>query len=131
MASKFDNQFKHDWQVLFLKIESMLIFCVYVFMLCAIIDTIRLHKIFTQKGASNKSMNLYLFYLLGIFVCFGRLLQQMSLFLALHWDNADASNYYNYGFYTATFCIVLIALSQINSITSTALKLRFVNKAVR
>jgi len=70
-----------DWQVLFLKIESLIILAIYLFMFVSIVDTMRLHKIFS--GGNNFSLNLYLFYLLAIMVCLGRFLQETSLFVAL------------------------------------------------
>ena len=63
----------------------MLIFVIYVAMLIAIIDTMRLHRVFCKGGPS--SVNLYKFYFLAIMVPIGRFVQEMSLFFALVKDN--------------------------------------------
>lgn len=98
-------------------------------MLLAIIDTMRLHRVFCKNGPASSS--LYKFYFLAIMVATGRLIQEMGLFLSLLEDSRAPSDYnYNFGFYMATFSIILIALSQITTIVTATLRTRFVNKCM-
>ena len=56
----------------------------------------------------------------------------MILFVALKENDSDLyREKFNYGFYTATFAIILIAFTQINSINSASLKTRYVNACTR
>ena len=50
------------------------------------------------------------------------------MFTALQIDRAAVLKYFNYGFYTATFAIILIAVMQINSIASKTLRCRYLNQ---
>jgi len=55
----------------------MVILVIYFAMLLAILDTMRLHKIFSCQGSggSQWNINLYFFYFMAIMVCLGRFLQ--------------------------------------------------------
>lgn len=113
-------------QVPYLKIFSITVLCIYGLTVIIILDTMRLHEIFKLK---LKSINLYLFYFLAIVVCLGRYYSFIILSMSLQRDNEWIyQQNFNYGFYTATFAIVLIAVSQINSINTATLKTRYVNK---
>ena len=115
-----------DGQVPYLKIFSITVLCIYGLTVIVILDTMRLHEIFKLK---LKSINLYLFYFLAIVVCLGRYYSFIILTMSLQRDNEWIyQQNFNYGFYTATFAIVLIAVSQINSINTATLKTRYVNK---
>lgn len=62
-------------------------------------------------------------------MCLGRYYSFITLSMSLTRDNEWIyQQNFNYGFYTATFAIVLIAVSQINSINTATLKTRYVNK---
>jgi hypothetical protein len=98
---------------------------IYLVLLWAIIDTMRKHDIFKKE---QKNINLYLFYTLSIIVCFGRYMTIFSVLLCSVLDDGDFLDYFNYGFYTATFSIMLIAFSQINSINTATLRARYINK---
>lgn len=115
-----------EGQVPYLKIFSITVLCIYGLTVIVILDTMRLHEIFKLK---LKSINLYLFYFLAIVVCLGRYYSFIILTMSLQRDNEWIyQQNFNYGFYTATFAIVLIAVSQINSINTATLKTRYVNK---
>ena len=115
-----------DSQVLWLKIFSIIVLCVYGLTVLIILDTMRLHEIFKLK---LKSINLYLFYFLAIVVCLGRYYSFIILSMSLKRNNEWIyQQNFNYGFYTATFAIVLIAVSQINSINTATLKTMYVNR---
>ena len=113
-------------QVPYLQAFSITVLCIYGLTVIIILDTMRLHEIFKLK---LKSINLYLFYFLAIVVCLGRYYSFIILSMSLQRDNEWIyQQNFNYGFYTATFAIVLIAVSQINSINTATLKTRYVNK---
>ena len=113
-------------QVPYLQAFSITVLCIYGLTVIIILDTMRLHEIFKLK---LKSINLYLFYFLAIVVCLGRYYSFIILSMSLKRDNEWIyQQNFNYGFYTATFAIVLIAVSQINSINTATLKTRYVNK---
>ena len=127
----YSLDFKYRWQVVSLQVESFLILILYFILFIAIFDTMRMHDIFSIKGFRNKSLNLYLFYIMSIFVILGRFMSLICLFIALQVNNWDVLAYYNYGFYTGTFAIILIAISEVNSIATTTLKLRYLNKQLK
>ena len=54
----------------------------------------------------------------------------MCVFLGMNQDSYTPIDYFNYAFYSATLAIILIAFSQINSIITTALRTRYVNKYI-
>jgi len=84
-----------------------------------------LHGIFKKK---LQNLNLYTFYMLAIVVCIGRYYSFVTFYRSIKEDNNNLyTNQFNYGFYTATFSIILIAVSQINSINAATLKTIFVN----
>ena len=126
----YNWQFQGPHQVPFLKVWSILIGIGYFLLLMAIIDTMRLHKICRERPQKVK-LNLYKFYFLAILMCLGRMVSQTSLYLALKLDNRDVSHYFNYGFYTACLCIILIAVSQVNTINTSTLRSRYLNKMVQ
>lgn len=82
------------------------------------------HGIFENK---QKNVNLYLFYFLSICVCMGRYISLISTFFCCVLNAYTPLNYYNYGFYTAAFSIILIAVSQVNSINTASLRTRYIN----
>ena len=129
--SSYSLDFDNRWQVVTLQVESFLILFLYFLMFIAILDTMRLHDIFSIKGFRNKSLNLYLFYIMSIFVILGRFMSLICLFIALQINDWDVLAYYNYGFYTGTFAIILIAVSEVNSIATTTLRLRYLNKQLK
>ena len=55
----------------------------------------------------------------------------IGLYLSVKKNDYRYMDYYNYGFYTATFSIILIAVSQINSINTATLRTRYVNEYMR
>ena len=113
-------------QVPYLKMFSIIVLCIYGLTVAIILHTMWLHDIFKCK---LKSINLYLFYFLAIVVCLGRYYSFIILSMSLKRNNEWIyQQNFNYGFYTATFAIVLIAVSQINSINTATLKTRYVNK---
>ena len=125
----FNSQFD-DWEVTFLRVESLTILCLYIVLLVGIADTMRIHGIF-HKCDNTKSYNLYKFYFYAIFVTLGRFLSLISMFAALEddsYESFDIFNRFNYGFYTATFSIILIAASQVVSILMTFLRADFINR---
>ena len=67
---------------------------------------------------------------MAILVCLFRCMVMMCVFSAILKDDSKPMNYFNYAFYSATFAIILIAFSQINSIVSAALRTRYVNKYI-
>ena len=105
---------------------SAIVFCGYLVLLVAIIDTLLRHKF--HLNWSRKQINLLLFYFLAICVCGCRFISVVNLFFALLLDNN--LDYYNYGFYAATFSIILIAIYQLHSIITATLRTRFFNKLV-
>ena len=112
-------------QIPYLKVFSIIVLCIYGLTIIVIIDTMRRHE-FNLK---LNSINLYLFYFLALVVCLGRYYSFVILAMSLFRDNEwTYQQNFNYGFYTATFAIVLIAVSQINSINTATLKTRYVNK---
>ena len=85
----------------------------------------RMHNICKKK---QKNVNLYLFYGLSIILCLGRFLTLITVFLCCVLNEFYPLDYFNYGFYTATFSIILIAFSQINTINTATLRTRYINK---
>ena len=104
-----------------------MILIIYGLMLLAILDTMRIHGVFKEKNI-QKSINLYLVYLMLFMVCIGRYISVISIFCAVKNDNTYAYQKYNYGFWTATFAIILVSISQINSINMATLRTRYVNR---
>ena len=108
-----------------LKIFSIIVLCIYGLMIIIIIDTLRLHE-FNLK---LKSINLYLFYFLALVVCLGQIYSFVILIISLNRDNEWIyEQNFNYGFFSTTISIILIAVQQINSINTATLKTTYVNK---
>ena len=113
-------------KIVWLYTVSITLLVIYGATFLIVLDTMRLHDIFKLK---LKSLNLYLFYFLAIVVVVGRYMSIITIITTLLKDNQNIYYYYyNYGFYTAAFAIILIAISQINSINSATLKTIFVNE---
>ena len=99
---------------------------IYAFVIIATLHTMFIHETCRKKKLKQLNVNLFLFYFLAVCVCLGRYISLISIYLAVKEDNALRSFYYNYGYFTATFSIILIAVQQINSINTATLKTRFV-----
>ena len=113
-------------QVDWLRVIIMIILIIYGLTALLVLDTVRIQFMYQKK---MKSVNLYLFYLLAIIVCIGRYYSMIILFRGLTQDTESLFDYhFNYGVYTSIFAIILIALTQINSINSATLKTRYVNE---
>ena len=94
-------------QVLYLKIFSVTVLCIYGLTFIFIIDTMRRHE-FKLKW---QSINLYGFYFLAFLMCLGRYYSYVFLAISLFRDNEWTYQInVNYGYYSATFAIVLIAI---------------------
>ena len=101
---------------------------IYLVLLGFVLDTIRRHDLFNRQNP--KGFNLYLFYFMAIMVCLLRIMVMMCVFSSIIRDDYKPFDYFNYGFYSATLAIILIAFSQINSIITAALRTRYVNKHI-
>ena len=89
------------------------------------------HEVFRKNQLKKVNVNLILFYFLAIVVSISRFLSMIGLYLSVKKNDYRYMDYYNYGFYTATFSIILIAVSQINSINTATLRTRYVNEYMR
>ena len=98
---------------------------IYLLLLLFVLDTMVKHDLFNRSSA--KGCNLYLFYFMAIIVCLFRCMVMMCQFSAIVMDNYQPMEYFNYAFYSATFAIILIAFSQINSINTASMRTRYVN----
>ena len=98
---------------------------IYLALLGFVLDTMHKHELFNRKIV--KGFNLYLFYFMAILVCLLRCMVMLCVFSAVQMDNFKPSEYVNYAFYSASLAIILIALSQINSINTAAMRTRYVN----
>ena len=67
---------------------------------------------------------------MAIMVCLLRCMVMFCVFYEIFQDSFKPIDYFNYAFYSATLAIILIAFSQINSIITTALRTRYVNKYI-
>ena len=76
----------------------------------AILDTMRIHGVFKEKHI-QANLNLYLFYFMLFMICIGRSTSIISIFMAVNNDNSYAYQKYNYGFFTATFGIIMTSFS--------------------
>ena len=93
-------------------LEAICIICmiIYAFVIIATFHTMFIHETCQKKKLKQVNMNLFLFYFLAVVVCVGRYISLISIYLAVKKDSANSSFYYNYGYYTATFSIILIAV---------------------
>ena len=116
-------------QLYFLGVWTLVIILAYCCIAVAIFDTMWHHRrSLSCKAKGNFKLNK--FYFFAIFVVVGRFIQEISLFMALNRNRRDYMNRFNYGFYTATFSIILIAVSQITTINTANMRTRYVNKFI-
>ena len=125
---EFDFHFTPT-QYTFLAVWTLIIILAYVCILVAILHTMWLHRASLSCKAKG-NFNLNKFYFFAILVIVGRFVQESSLFMAIKRNRQQYFFRFNYGFYVATFSIILIAVSQITSINTAMLRTRYVNKFI-